>query len=412
MTDQSRTARVAVSGIGVVAPGAVGVEAFCEMLREGRSAIREVERFDTSGLSAHCAALVESFPAKQYISPMKLRRMNALSRYALGATKLALEDQRLERIPSPSVEVGVSLGTTFGPVETSAEYFREYVARGASFAPPQLFAESVANAPGSHIAIELGYEGFNTTFTQRESSAMTALFHGATQIVKGGVRSVIAGGVEEINEIVFAVFDRMGALAHAEGTTTEASRPFDRRRNGIVIGEGAGVFVLVGEEAAKRGRPWGWIRGFGIGRDGSAPLSDWGADAGAVAATMARAIDDAGLVPEEIDAVWASASSSVRGDRLEARAIQQLFGSRIPPVVAVKGYFGEYAGAGALQIAAALVALHEQFLPASAGYEDADEEMKLPVVRSRAEQPVHHMLINSLSAGGGMISAVLSSDAE
>jgi len=156
--------RVPITGMGIVAPGAIGVEALRALLAAGRGAVERVDRFDTSGLSAHAAALVCDLNAKQFIAPMKLRRMNVPSRFALSATKMALDDCGA----APPENTGVALGTAFGPVQTSVEYMQEYVARGAALAPPQLFAESVANAPGSHIAIEHNLRGFNITFKLSE----------------------------------------------------------------------------------------------------------------------------------------------------------------------------------------------------------------------------------------------------
>src|SRR5450759_1309098 len=135
--------RIAITGIGVVAPGAIGIDAFRAMLAGGHSAVGEIDRFDTTGLSAHRAALVRDFKPRDFIAPMKLRRMNALSRYAMAAARLALDDRR-EPVAEPAA-TGVALGTAFGPVQTSVDYMREYVEKGAALAPPQLFAESVAN---------------------------------------------------------------------------------------------------------------------------------------------------------------------------------------------------------------------------------------------------------------------------
>src|SRR5260221_486311 len=240
--------RVPITGMGIVAPGAIGVEALRELLAAGRGAVEPVDRFDTSGLSAHAAALVLDLNAKQFIAPMKLRRMNMPSRFALSAARMALDDCGA----LPPENTGVALGTAFGPVQTSVEYMQEYVARGAALAPPQLFAESVANAPGSHIAIEHNLRGFNVTITLRESSALAA----------------------------------------------------------------------------------------------------------------------AELPPADIDAVFASANGTKRLDAAEARAIAQLFSC---DVVATKAYFGEHAGGNALQIAAAVLAVYDQTLPASAGFEERDE---------------------------------------
>ena len=398
--------RVAITGIGVVAPGAIGIDAFRAQLAEERTSIAEVDRFDTAGLGAHKAAVIRDFKAKEFIAPMKLRRMNVLSRYALAAAKLALADAHVES--AQLGETGVALGTAFGPVQTSVEYMQEYVEKGAALAPPQLFAESVANAPGSHIAIEHDFRGFNITVTQRESSALAAAMYASAQLIKGTVQSAIVGGVEELNEMSFSVLDRLGALAHANGNGDECARPFDARRNGLVIGEGSAMFIA---QSAAAANAYGYFSGFGIGRDTTATISDWGSDAEAVARTMRAAIDDAELTPADIDAVYASANSTRRADALEYRALQALFGERVPPVVATKGYFGEYAAGGGLHLATAFLAMREQALHASLGFERGDPEMRLDVTRERRPAALRHILVNSISAGGGIICAIVSREA-
>ncbi len=397
--------RVAITGIGVIAPGAAGIEAFRTMLGAGRTAIVEVDRFDTAGLSAHKAALVRNFSPRDFIPPMKMRRMNTLSRLGVAAAKLAIDD----RGTALAGDMGVAIGTSFGPVQTSVDYMKEYVEKGAALAPPQLFAESVANAPGSHIAIEHGLRGFNVTVTQRESSAMAAAMYAASQVVKGNVRGALIGGVEEINEMIFSVLDRLGALAHANGTVDELSRPFDRRRNGMVIGEGSFVATI---EAEPSKRPYAWFSGFGIARDTTASISDWGTDPGAVVKAMSAATADAEIDPSMIGAIYASANGGRRADRLEYEAIGSLFGDRVPPVVATKGYFGEYAAGGGLQIAAAILAIADQVVHASAGFESGDDEMRFEVNRQARNSALDHVLVNSISAGGGIVSMVLSRTAE
>ncbi len=392
---------VAITGIGIVAPGAVGVEAFRSMLDAPATAVAPIDRFNTEGLSAHTAALVRDFKAKDYIPAMKMRRMNTLSRYAVSATRLAIADAD-SRLSSAS---GVALGTAFGPVRTSVDYMQEYVARGAALAPPQLFAESVANAPGSHIAIEFDLRGFNITLTQRESSFLAAAMFASAQIIKGTVPSAIIGGVEEVNEMVFSVLDRLGALAHAEGELSERMRPFDRRRNGMSIGEGSAIFVAEGRPSRQ---PYGWLAGFGIARDTTATISDWGTGDAQVAAAMQAAIDDAEIQRSDIDAIYASANGTKRGDLLEMRAIHRLFGEHVPPVVATKGCFGEYAAGGGFQLAAALLALRDQKLHASSGFEEADPELQFTPVTAPRAADLRYILVNSISAGGGVVCAVVS----
>lgn len=388
--------RIPITGIGVVAPNAIGIAAFRELLSSGATAVASVDRFDTAGLSAHKAALVREFKPRDFIPPMKMRRMNGLSRLAVAAAKLAIEDAGRALDPN----TGVALGTAFGPVQTSVEYMQEYVEKGAALAPPQLFAESVANAPGSHIAIEHGLRGFNITITQRESSVLAAAMYAAAQLVKDNVQAALIGGVEEANEMLFSVLDRVGALAHGDD---EMARPFDARRNGFALGEGGAILVA----GAGTRKPYGWLSGFGIARDTTASISDWGSDATSVVSAMQAAIDDAELSVDAIDAIYASANGSVRGDALEARAIRALFGERIPPVVATKGIFGEYAAGGALQLVAALVALDEQVLHASIGFESGE----LDAHRRYEPRDVRHILVNSLSAGGGIVCAVVSREA-
>ncbi|MBV9496899.1 MAG: hypothetical protein JOZ54_21845, partial [Acidobacteria bacterium] len=376
---------------------AIGIDAFRALLASGNSAVSDVDRFDTAGLGAHKAALVRDFKAKEFIAPMKLRRMNTLSRYAVAAAKLALGDIATP----PPADTGVAFGTAFGPVQTSVDYMQEYVEKGAALAPPQLFAESVANAPGSHIAIEHGFRGFNITVTQRESSALAAAMFASSQLVKGAAGAALVGGVEEVNEMIFSVLDRLGSLSH----NGFGPRPFDRNRSGMLIGEGAAAIVLQPDAPAK----YGHLSGFGIARDTTASISDWGEDSNAIVAAMRAAIFDAELEPSDIDAIYASANATRKVDAVEARAIEMLLGEK--PVVATKGYFGEYAAGGALQLIAALLAISDQTLHGSYGFEAADDGVRLDIVRVLRPATLRHVLVNSVSAGGGIVCAVVSREA-
>ncbi len=358
------SSRIPVTGIGVIAPGAIGVDAFRALLASGETAVADVDRFDTAGLTAHKAALVRDFKPKEFIPAMKMRRMNVLSRMAVAAAKLAIDDCGA----APGQNTGVALGTAFGPVQTSVDYMREYVEKGAALAPPQLFAESVANAPGSHIAIEWNLRGFNVTVTQRESSALAAAMYAASQLVKGAADAALIGGVEEANEMLFSVLDRLGALS-------DEARPFAADRNGMVLGEGGAVLVA----GAGTRTPYGWLSGFGIARDTTASVSNWGHDPNAVVAAMKAALRDADV--DDVDAIYVSANGSKRGDELEARALEAMFGGSKPQVVVTKQIFGEYAAGGALQLVAALLGV---------------------------EQGFKNVLVSSISAGGGIVCAVVS----
>jgi 3-oxoacyl-[acyl-carrier-protein] synthase II len=373
--------RIAISGIGIIAPEAIGLDAFRALLAEGRAV-------------AGPAARVRDFKPRDFIPPMKMRRMNNLSRFGVAAAKLALTDATID----PGRNTGVALGTAFGPVQTSVDYMQEYVEKGAALAPPQLFAESVANAPGSHIAIEWDFRGFNITITQRESSALAAAMYAASQVAKGSVDAALTGGVEETSEMTVSVLDRLGAL------TKTIARPFDRDRDGMVFGEG-GAVLLLQPRAAKS---YAFFSGFGMARDTTASISDWGDDHGAIVTAMRAAIDDAEIAFDDVDAIYASANGGVRADAVEGRAIEALFGDRVP-VVAAKSMFGEYAAGGALQLVAAVLAIDEQTLHASAGFEKG--EFRFTPNRERRACALRHVLVNSVSAGGGIVCGVLSREA-
>lgn len=390
---------VAVTGVGVVVPGAIGFDAFTELLRNGRSAIATDESLTGRGFRSQSAGRVTGFTPKQFIKPAKLRRLNQLSRFGLAAASLALEQAGID--PSSASSTGVSLGTSFGPVETSVRYLDEYLDKGPSLAPPQLFAESVANAPGSHIAIEWGLRGFNVTFTQREASAATAMGYAAVQLASGNVRRALCGGVEEINDVLYGVLDRVGALARGDRPGLERMRPFDQRRSGLLPGEGGAVIVLDEESSS----PLCHVTGFATGRDRSASLIGWGTDHSALSNVMRRAVEDAGLELAQIDVIHASANGSRQGDAIEARAVAELFGGEVP-VVATKGYFGEYAGGGGAQLAAAIASISEGVLWKSVGFESGEEAISVVTEPTRLRS--NHVLVNAIAAGGGIVSLVLS----
>ncbi len=359
-------ARIAVCGLGVIGPGAIGIDALRTVLRDGKTLATTIDRFDTSEFASKTGAFVTTFSPKEFISAGKMRRMNQLSRFGVASAQMAISDAGADSTFPGWESGGVAIGTMFGPVETSVKYLDEYREKGPALAPPQLFAESVANAPGSHIAIHFGLRGFNLTFTQREGSAMTAMTAAAMQIAKGSAALALAGGVDEINEITYGIYDRIGALAHESGGQPEMARPFDAKRNGLVLGEGGAMMLLAGDPGSLP--VYGWIAGFAQGTDLTAGLSDWGHGTETVAQVMRRAISDAGIAPGEIDVVFASANGNRKCDALEAAALLSLFGRSCPPVVATKGLFGEYAAGGGLQLAAALLSLRHGETYASAGF--------------------------------------------
>lgn len=399
------TDSVWITAVGAVLPGAIGADAMVERLESGLATAAPLERFDTSRWGRRLACTIDGFRPRDFVPPARLRRMNELSKMGVAATRMALDASGFTPGLWSRDRVGVAMGTMFGPVRTSVDYMDAYMQHGPSLAPPQLFAESVANAPGSHVAIEFGFEGFNLTCTQREISFATALLQATLQMQRGLVDAAVVGGVDELNEIVFEVLARAGALAHDEGSG-EIMRPLDRRHNGFIAGEGALTLLL---EREPRSQPLARVRGIGIARDASASIHDWGQGAYAVVRACHGALAQAGIDAAAVDAIYLSANGRPACDRLEAAAVTALYPSRVPAVVACKAVFGEYAGASGAPLLAASFALRDQKLHPSCGFEQPMEDVRVEPVTELTDSQLENVLVINTSAGGGIVAVVLGS---
>ncbi len=393
-----------VTGLGVVCPLGVGRDQFFAGLREGRVAIRRVdEELDLSGIRARVAGVADGFDPLEFLERKRARRMGRATQMAVAAARLACQDAGFT--PRDTARGGVAVGTGIGAMEALVDNHLVLLERGAERVSPFLAPIMMPNAPAAEVSIELGIRGPSLGVVTACAAGAHAIGIAWGWIREGLVDWVLAGGAESVLiPLVFAAFDRMGALSRNPDPAT-ASRPFDADRDGFVLGEGAGMLLLESEQHARRrgAQPLAELAGFGLSSDAfhiTAPPED---GAGALAA-MAGALKSAGLSPEEVDYINAHGTSTPLNDRAETAAIKGLFGERAyrVPVSSTKSQIGHLLGAsGAVEAGAALFALVEGLLPATVTWRRRDPECDLDYVPAEP-RPAHirTALSNSFGFGG------------
>lgn len=399
-----------VSGFGVVSPLGVGRAAFFQGLKEGRVAIRRVDGdLDLTGIAAKVAAPCDGFDPVAFLSPKRAKRLGRTSQMAVVAARLAVEEARLDPRRGQGAVV---VGTGIGALEVLLENHQTFLTRGADRVSPFLVPLMMPNAPAAEISIELGIKGPSFGVVTACASSTHAVGLAFELIRNGLVDWALAGGAEAvILPIVLAAFDRMGALSR-NPDPSQASRPFDRDRDGFVLGEGAAVLVLESEEHLRRrgGEALAEVVGFGQSSDAfhiTAPPED---GEGAYRA-MAAALAEAGLPPEAVDYVNAHGTSTPLNDRAETLALKRLLGAKAQevPVSSTKSQIGHLLGAaGAAELGAVLFAFLEGMIPATVTWRNRDPDCDLDYVPG-APRParVRVALKNSFGFGGQNASLVL-----
>src|SRR5437762_4929950 len=248
--------RVVITGIGCVSSFGMGHRAFIDAIRSGRSGIVPITRFDTAECRSHCAATIRDFDPAAFISPLKLRRVDAVGRVALACTRLLFDDAGCAPDAGGRDDVGIALGTFTAGLDSLVEYLGGLTDRGPTGVPAILVSNTVSNAPASLCAIELGLRGPNVTFNQREASSLGALVFSVAAVRQERVAAMVTGGADCVEETFFKVHDRFRALSPMRGRPgereDEAGRPYDARRNGFILGEGGFLLFIESATAAER----------------------------------------------------------------------------------------------------------------------------------------------------------------
>lgn len=402
--------RVVVTGLGVISAVGIGKEAFLKSLREGKSGIKEITRFDTSNYKSHLGGEVTDFNPKDYINPMKIRRMDRDSQIAVASAVLVLRDANLKITPENSSGCGVILGSGFTGLETTEAFHRGLIEHGPSGVNPMLFPNTVPNAPAGHISIELGITGPNSTITQKGATGEGAIGYAYSLLQHDKAKVILTGGVDELSWILFHAYSQLGILSPLENEShPEGCRPFDRKRNGMVLGEGGGILVLETlEHAQKRGAKI-YAEVIGYGMSSSNPgISDYDSDPEGMARSMELALEDAKISKEKIGYISAAANSTPILDESETRAIERVFGKDIP-VSSLSSSVGYFNASGGLKAISACLAMENGFIPPTINYEEKDPSCDLDYVLNKAqEKKIEAVLINGFTDGGSNASLILS----
>ena len=404
--------RIVITGAGLISPLGDRPEALYSALCAGRSGLRRLEQSTKNGNSCHLGGQICDFKPEVYLKGRPLRPLDRTGQLATAAAMLALENSGWNAERRASAEVGLALGTMFGGVRTIAEFDRTGLTSGPASASPMNFANTVINAPAGQTAIWHGLRGVNTTIAAGSISGLAAIGQAADLLRLGKVDAILAGGADEFCFESFHGFNQAGLLCHGDHGK-EFPVPFDSRRNGFALGEGAAFLMLENWESAQaRGATViGEIDGHANSFDSSR-----GRDAELATRTIVRAVQTAllrsGLKPDAVDFVSASANGSVLRDCYEAQALKEVFPNRIQelPITAIKGSTGEALGAsGAFQAIAVTEILRQGMLPGISDLQELPPEFPLGgIAREKHSIQARHVLVNAIGLDGNVCSLVIS----
>jgi 3-oxoacyl-[acyl-carrier-protein] synthase II len=402
--------RCVVTGLGLITPIGTGKDAFWVGVREGRRGVGPITRFDASALRTRIAGEVADFDPDAHVGSKRRHRLDRFGQFSIAAARMALEDAGVTVGAGPgavsSEMIGVAIGSALGGVPSAEADHAEFLRSGPRAVPPSLALRVFAGAGACNVAIEIGSRGPAIGNSNSCASGAIAVGEGLRLIREGLADVVIAGGVEApLAPLTFTAFSVIHAMSTANADPAEASRPFDARRDGFVMAEGAAILILedLGRAVARGARVYAELAGFATTNDAhhmTAPHPE-GRDA---IRAMRIALSDARLSTEEIEHVNAHGSSTPINDKVETRAIKEVFGERARriPVSGTKGMHAHALGAsGALEAAIASLSISEGYLPTTANLRVPDPECDLDYVAGAGRrETVRTVLSNSFGFGG------------
>jgi len=399
--------RVVVTGIGVITSTGIGKEVFWLGLKEGRSGLKPVSLFNTTTCRSKLAGEISDFDPAPILGPKGLRNLDRTTLLVMCASKLALNDAD---IMSPISEeqtdfFGVSLGSTMGSVWSISEFDKTALREGPRAVNPALFPNTVINSPASHISIKFNIQGFNSTISTGFCSSLDAIFYASNMMSLYDYKIVLTGGVEELCEQTYKGFHKIGHLAGSRPRKAEINCPFDKRRNGIVMGEGACIFVLEEHDHAvqRKAKIYAEILGYGTCFDPKSRNIYHPKAEGATEA-IRLSLKNAELNEEKIDYISAAANSTLDCDVMETRAIKNIFGRRAYdiPLSSIKSMIGDtFSASGAMNVAASIGAIQGGFMPPTVGYDIPDKRCDLDCVANTTRlADIDRVLVDCFSPTG------------
>jgi len=397
---------VAVTGVGLVSPLGIGNEDNWAALVAGKSGVGPITRFDASPLTCRIAGEVKGFDPSLYIEKKEIKKMDTFIHYAMAAAQFALTDSGLPVNDENRERIAVVIGSGIGGLPIIEETQKNYLERGPRVISPFFITALIANEAAGNVSIKYGLKGPNLTTVTACTTGAHAVGEAYRMIQYGDADAAIAGGTESvITPLAVGGFAVMRALSTRNDEPERASRPWDRDRDGFVMGEGAGLVVLEEMEAAKeRGaRIYAELAGYGLSGDAyhiAAPSEDGDGPA----RVMRNALADAEIQPEEVGYINAHGTSTPMGDKIETTAIKMVFGEHAHKlaVSSTKSSTGHLLGAaGGFETAIVALALHHGVLPPTINYETPDPDCDLDYVPNEARpQRVEYAISNSFGFGG------------
>jgi 3-oxoacyl-[acyl-carrier-protein] synthase II len=398
--------RVVITGIGAVTPIGTGNEGLWDGIRREKSAVGCLTRFDPTPFRSHNAAEVNDFVATDHLDRKRAKRLDRFGQFSVVSAAMALQDSGIELAAEDRDRIGTMMGTALGGIAYAESQLAIFLEKGVRGVDPLLALSVFGGASSCNIAIELGVHGPNSTNAMSCASGTIALGDAFREIRDGYADVMIAGGAEApLAPLCFGAFSIIKAMSIRNDDPAGASRPFDRDRDGFVMGEGAAALVLeeYGRAVARGGRIYAEVCGFGVTNDAhhmTAPRPD-----GAQAARAIRiALNDAHVAPSEIEYVNAHGSSTPLNDPTETLAIKEVFGDHAYRLAmsGTKGYYGHALGAsGAIETAICALAIEREWLPPTVNLTVADEACDLNFLPGSGRSArVDHVLTNSFGFGG------------
>ena len=398
--------RVVITGLGAVTPLGIGVGPTWEAILAGRSGVSAITKFDAAEFPTKIAAEVKGFRPEDFVDRKEIKRMDPFIHIAMAAAHLAMEDSGLAIGEELAPRVGVYVGSGLGGLTTLEHYHKAYLEGGARKISPFFIPMLISNLAPGHIAMKYGAKGPNITTTTACAASSHAVGEALESIRRGVCDAVIAGGSEStITPMGLGGFCSMKALSTRNGAPEEASRPFDKERDGFVMGEGSAILVMEELEAArKRGaKIYAELCGYGASADAYHVTAPAPGGEGAVRC-MQAALANAGVRPEQVDYINAHGTSTPYNDLYETMAIKTVFGDHAKKcmVSSTKSMTGHLLGAaGAIEGMFSVLALRDGVVPPTINYTTADPECDLDYVPNHARKhPLRYVLSNSFGFGG------------
>ncbi|MEY2579763.1 MAG: 3-oxoacyl-[acyl-carrier-protein] synthase [Verrucomicrobiota bacterium] len=399
--------RVVITGLGPITSVGIGKENFWRGLRAEKSGIQAISSFDTSEFNAHCGGEIPNWTPEDYFPPHRLKRLDRYAQFAVASARMALEDAGIPYSKEqPQDRVGVSFGTALGGIANAEYQHAHYLKKGTRGVNQTLALQVFGGSAHSNIAIEFGFRGVGTTNSNSCASGTVAVGEALRYIRDDFADVIVAGGAEApLSPLTFGAFAIIKSMSQWTGDPALACRPFDAKRDGFVIGEGAAALILEElEHARNRGAHiFAEVLGYSLNNDAfhmTSPLPSGESSTRAIREALA----DAGLTPDQIDYVNAHASSTQMNDSTEAMAIKQVFGDHAKrmPVSGTKAYTGHPLGAtGAIEAAICALAIDRKWMPPTLNRENPDPACDLDVIPHHGrDADLNYVLSNSFGFGG------------